>query len=316
MGINIKHERKITSQTKIPVPRNSTLKYGEFFGRSLQGKTGESDGENTIYKIKIDDSTELKYVFDERLMSEIKKQLQRHPEEGMVKVGRQSGRLWLTLMVLAYEQYKPENYYKIGGRFTYKDIINLWGVSDGQKTRKDIDDAFFSLHTTSFIYSQSVGKELVETIFTHPVNTFKKIERQTDERAARGKIVIGYEFELSEAALGITSSWVRNGKLSLSEQKEGYLSLPIRDIRESVSTNYANFRERLRAFVGGKISGKIVLKEWMKLSDDKLRRREYCKKELEFCLNEAKKQQELEFFATQLPEIKGWIDLWQITIEK
>lgn len=124
-------------------------------------------------------------------------------------------------------------------------------------------------------------------------------------------------FTLNNDALGLTADWIRWGQLSKARQAEGYLSIPVNDLEDKTkNVNYLNFRERLRLFKGGEVCGWTILTQWIKLDDDKLRRRGYCYQVLEQCLTKAKEDGELIDCKSFLPLEKGWEDKWKISISK
>jgi hypothetical protein len=307
--------RTVNGKTTIPLERGITLTLGEFFGRSLQNKVLDDDGANLTHVQDLGASN-LEYIFDKEMIKDISKQLKRKDEASLIRSDRQITRMWLTLIVMSFEQHDQKNYFKIGGGFTYQDIFDKWGVEDGNESRKTVQDAIASLYTGSFIYTKNIAGNKIENAYVHPISKFSVVERKTGSRAKTGKLIDSFRFELHEDALGITKSWIRDGKLSKAEQKEGYLPYKAGDVRGNFNMNYVNFKERLRMFKGGKVGGQTVLMKWIKLSGDKLNRRAYCKKELVNCLERAKNECELADYAADLPEVKGWIDSWTVCIDK
>jgi hypothetical protein len=323
MGIKLNSARPpLPANTTIPMEREMVKFFGEFFGRSILNKKGERDEKGNFF-ITVKDSGQesLRLQIDEPLIDEIKNKLGIPKNESITTLSRQSGRLWLTLIVLAYEQFdnqqlKGGNTSKIVGEFTYRNIIKIWGIEDGQKTRKIIRDLLFSLHTNHFVSVKQLGGR-TEVTSSYPVPKVTFVTGANQETVFR--------FELSDDVLGLTANWIRMGEISKSLQREGYLALPVSDIKENErDTNYLNFRERLR-LVGGDprldvitltISGKTMLEDWIKLDDDKLKRRAYCRNQILSCLEKAKAQKELLEYEADLPLQKGWLDLWTVSVSK
>ena len=72
----------------------------------------------------------------------------------------------------------------------------------------------------------------------------------------------------------------------------------------------------MRLFPGGNVKGKTILVDWMKLTKDKLKRRGYCYKELNSCLETAKSQGELKNYQSILELTKNWQTEWKVNIKK
>ena len=285
---------------------------GDFWGRSIQNEEAEEIGNEIIYSVQKNDSTTLDYTFDKSIIEAIKKKLHKEGEALQINPGRQAGKLWLSLIVMAYDQNKYGKDYKIKGSFSYQDISSLWDVEKGGKTYKDIRDLFMTLASAKFVSTKQEGDKKQATIYSL-INT----ATVTDKEIEPGVFQTYFEFELNEHALGLTADWIRFGRISKSIQSEGYLSIPVSDLTEKESdTNYLNFRERLRLFKGGPISGKILLVDWIKLSGVKMTRRSYCCQVITDCLEKAKSNRELQDYAVILPLQKGWLDNWKITILK
>lgn len=283
----------------------------EFFGRSIQNQEAEEVGKDIIYSIKKNENTTLDYIFDRSIIEEIKKKLHKEDEALQINTGRQAYRLWLALIVLACEQNrKLKKDYKIKGSFTYSDIIRLLNVEKGGKTYKDIRDLFMTLASARFVTTRQIGSKEQVKVYSL-INTATVTTEESQEDKTR------IEFELNDTALGITTDFIIFGRLSKSIQKEGYLSIPISDLTEKeVDTNYLNFRERLRLFKGGRVSGQMLLIEWIKLTDIKLTRRNYCHKVVMDCLEKAKTAGELQDYAADTPLEKGWLEKWKFIIHK
>jgi hypothetical protein len=299
--------KKITKTQKIPMDREIVKYMSEFFGRSIINSTPEEDDKFLTYAIQKDDRTRLEYEFNKDTINKIKTQLSLYDTDTQLNVGRLAGKMWMSLIVLAYEQGQTN--YDIKGKFTYRDIVNLWGVAESAKLYSDIRNVFISLSSARFVrkvQEASGTKVKFHTLINSGEINLEKRDELTE-----------FQFVLNNEALGLTADWVRFGQLSKSRQREGYLSMPIADLDESVkNVNYLNFRERLRLFVGGDVKGWLILSEWIKLDDDKLRRRGFCYRVLSECLLKAKEDAELKEYKMVLPLEKGWEQKWIVCISK
>lgn len=95
------------------------------------------------------------------------------------------------------------------------------------------------------------------------------------------------------------------------------ISIPISDLTDTVkNVSYLNFRERLRLYPGGESKAITILQDWIKLSNDKLKRREYCYKVLLDSLEKAKEEKELKHYHCDLELNKFWRENWRVKIEK
>jgi len=300
--------KKITNTQKIPMDREVVKYMGEFFGRSIVNTIPEEDERFLTYSIQQDEKTRLEYEFNKETINKIKTQLSIKDEDTHLNVGRLAGKMWISLIVLAYEQ--GQDNYDIKGKFTYSDIVNLWKIDEGSKQYSDIRNVFISLSSARFVRKVQEGDDN-KVEFHSLINSGAIREKKSGEDATE------FEFVLNSDALGLTADWVRWGKLSKSKQAEGYLSIPVSDLEENTKgANYINFKERLRLYKGGEISGWTVLNDWIKLSDDKLKRRGYCYQVLDQCLTKAKLENEISDYQTTLPLEKGWEKSWKITISK
>jgi len=288
---------------KIPMDREMVKSMGEFFGTSIQNVMPEEDDNFLNFFVKRG-STELNYRFDKNVIDKIKGQLNLDKEETQINIGRRAGRLWLTLIVLAYEQSGTF------GKFKYSDIIRLWSARESGQIYEDIRNLFISLSGANFILTKNEkGKK--DTVIMSFINSARISE---NEDMANETI---FHFELNENALGITANWIKYGSLSTKIQRDGYLSLPITDLSEKFENiNYINFRERLRLFGGGEIKGITILEDWIKLSKDKLLRRSYCHSVIIKCLDQAKKDKLIKHYKTTFKLNKNWKNNWKITIVK
>jgi hypothetical protein len=300
--------KKITKTQKIPMDREVVKYLGEFFGRSIAHAVPREDEKFLTFSIQQDEKTKLQYQFNKDTISKIKTQLSIKDDDTQLSVGRLASKMWVTLIVLAYEQGQKD--FEIKGQFTYRDILKLWGANEGSKLYSDIRNIFISLSSARFVQKIQEGDK-TKTKFHTLINSGEINEKLNEEEATE------FKFVLNNDALGLTADWIRWGRLSKSRQNEGYLSLPVSDLEENTkNVAYLNFRERLRLYKGGELSGWTVLTDWIKLDKDKLRRRGYCHDLLDKCLAQAKAENELAEYKAVLPQEKGWEDKWRVTVSK
>jgi hypothetical protein len=302
--------RTISKTQKIPMDREMTKYLGEFFGRSIINTTPYRDTDSLTYTLHPKDGVRLDYVFNNAIRNEIKKQLKIKDDE--IKTGRLANKFWLSLIVFAYEEPKrAEQFYKITGKFKYSDVAKLWGVKKHSgKFYSDIRNLFISMASCRFV-RKTQRRDKTETEVYGLISYAKIVEKKGKEDTTE------FNFELDERALSITADWIRWDRISLSQQQEGYFSVPVSDLSESVKdVNWLNFRERLRLFKGGYVSGKKILEEWIKLNPNKLNRREYCSRLLKNCLEKAKKTSDLRQYTLTMPMGKDWLEKWSVLIVK
>ncbi|MDR0531733.1 MAG: hypothetical protein LBG83_06705 [Oscillospiraceae bacterium] len=299
---------KIKKVKRIPMERKSVQDLGEFFGSSLQNLAAEDTGASFDYFLDRGD-VEYRYIFNKNIIEEIKNKLS--VEETQISLGNRANKMWLSLIVLAYEQgHDPKEPYKIKGKFRYADILRLWGQDEGGKTYADIRYLFMSLASAKFTIKQKNKK--ADTTKIYSLIDYASVTKKMDEDGQTE-----FEFELNEKTLGLTADWIRFGKISKSKQLEGYLNLPVSDISEQeTDSNYLNFRRRLRLFPGGHVGGYFILNDWMRLTDAKLTRRAYCYEVLTQCLQKAKMVGELKNYTATLVLDKNWHEKWTVHIEK
>ena len=317
MGIKLKKTRlPLTKSSVVPLDRDITKVLGEFFGRNIQNRTAETretkDGTpESVITIR-EGNKRYEYHIDELSIDEVKKILSIPDKEGAINLGRQAGRMLLTLIVIATDQSK-KGQYKITGEFRISDIIDLWEVSDGTKTRRAIKDLLSSLYSSSFAKFVELGDKDSDYTIARPIPTISRHEREGEETI--------YRFELNEEAIGYeTAQWIRTGKMPpkyLGVQAKKEIS------EKEQNTFYINFRERLR-LVGKKgepettttVKADMLLVEWFKFDKAKLERRTFCKKAILESLEKAKQEGELISFKYELPENKTWKKTWEVTIIK
>lgn len=134
------------------------VKYmGEFFGRNITNSTPEEDEKKLTYTIQQNERVCLEYEFNKEVINKIKSKLSIQDEGTQLNVGRQASKMWLSLIVWAYEQ--GQNEHKIKGTFKYSDIIKLWGGGKCGKQYSDIRNLFISLSSARFVQATQESTE-------------------------------------------------------------------------------------------------------------------------------------------------------------
>jgi hypothetical protein len=287
---------------------------GEFFGRNIQNRQVEIVGTESVVTIQ-EDNKRFEYHVDNISIDQVKELLSIPSGEGSVNLGRQAGRMRLTLIAMAFEQYKGDDIIK--GEFKISDIIKLWKVSDGTKTRRAIKDLISSLYASSFTRFRQIGPEEIEFTITRLITSITKHEKKGNETV--------YTFTLNKDAIGKSADWIKLGYVPKEWQADGYLRLPLRDLSEkNQSAFYLNFRERVRLvgtdkkhkFVTTTVGKSMLLKTWFKFDQDRLKRRTFCRNTIIESLEKAKQDGELPDYKYKLPENKGWQEIWEIEFTK
>ena len=306
---NVKHSNKKIK--RIPLDREVVAYLGEFFGRDITNTTPEASESELTYSVKQNDQVQLDYVFNRQRINQIKKQLNINDSTTEIQVGRLASKFWLSLIVFAFEQADlSDEPNKISGSFKYSDVIKLWNVKKSGAIYSDIRNLFISLAAAKFV-KKTLTNEKTEIEFYNLINYAKITEQKSSGAQTK------FYFELDERALSITADWIRFGKLSLSQQADGYISIPISDLSESSkNSNYINFRERLRLYPGGEIKAITILRDWGKLTEDNLKRREFCYKLLNESLERAKNEKEIKSYKCDLELNSKWRENWHIKIVK
>ena len=315
MGINLNNNRRpLKASSIIPMERDTVKLMGDFFGRNVQNRKPEITGNTSVIRI-LDGNNRYEYHIDNISIEEAKKILKVPEDEGVTNLGRQNFRLLLALLVMAHDQYKGG--YEIKGEFKIADLVKSMGAVDGTKTRRTITDLLSSLFSSHFVKIQMIGENERES-------TIARIITLITSHEIRGQETI-YRFELNPKALGRTADWIRQGYIPESLKEDGYLSLPLKEIREkNKSVYYLNLRERVRLVgrdkrwptVTTSVKKSTLLREWFKFDEDKLKRRTFCRNTIISCLELAKQEGELLSFKIHLPERKGWHNEWEIEITK
>jgi hypothetical protein len=318
MGVKLKGYLPPLKETAfIPMERETKKLLGEFFGRNIQNRPIENSGLESV--IIIEEKNKIfEYHIDNIIIEEIKKILRVPQEQGVINLGRQTERMFLTIIVRAREQYQEKDGDRIAAKFRLVDIMKYWGVSDGAKTRQGIEDSLASLYATSYVKVNLIGSK--------PQNF--KINRLIDavEGEANENEEIVYEVVLAGGSImRNTREWIKTGVIPPDMQKYGYLGVPITDLTEkNQDVNYLNLRERLRLIgssdkretVKTQVKGDTLLSGYFKFSPDKLRRPKLCREIITECLERAKFEKEIIGYRLHLPETLKWKKEWFIEITK
>jgi len=307
--------RKAHDAQTIIMDRDSFESITDILGQSLVDAVPEEDEKSLTYT-STNDRTSLEIVFSKETISKLKKQLQIQDQDTQISVGHEAWRFWCFLILQACEQSQDDET-KIKGRFKYSDAIKTLKLTKGGKQLAAIRNQFISFASVRFAQKYKIG-EKTRTDFFGLIADGNIIEDDYDSEATE------FSFTLDMTALGRTvdsdafggtESFIRWGSLTKSQQQKGYVKVPKRDwtIRNK-NSHYFNFRNKLRLFAGNTVSAEVVLKDWIKLGNDKLRRRGFCHDLLINCLEQAKAENELKDYRAKLPTEKGWLEKWMIHI--
>lgn len=287
---------------RIPVGRDYLKNMSEFWGRNIQNIDAELVGSDVKYQIKNNDLS-LEYAFNLEAMRSIIQD----SSEPEISVGWQTDRMYLSLIWFAYMSSRTNSDYDLKGSFTYKELIDLWGLKQGGRTYKTIKDLFISLCSATFTCVDASKKT---TYIFHPVS-------KASVREGINHNDTQFSFSLDPDTIGLSAEFIRYNKLSLASQKKGYVSIPISRLSEKKkSDNYENFRSSLLLYQGGELYAKTILENWLKLSKDKLRRRKYCYNTIADCLQQSKDEGLIRHYRADMPLTKGWIKRWKVSIFK
>ena len=276
---------------------------GQIFGRTFNHLIPEVKGGEITYTI-FKTNKRIRMSFNSETKAKLELLLKEGSNPTELSLGRRAGKLWLTMIYIV-----AKNNGKRRGSFTMKDIIDLWGVQRSGKLYSDIRIIFKSLASvkTSFSYGKGLKRREWGYDFINAYNIIGEGENTT------------FYFTLDEDALGISTDWLDNTRLSPKNLKKGYLSIPVEELMEkNLSTQYLNFREKLRLCPPGikKFKVFVILDDWIKVDEDVLRHKTRCHRILCTALAQAKDADELKDYQTHFLSTKDWLNTWEITIEK
>ena len=288
----------------IPADREKIKEQGEFFGRSFLQEIPFYDKGMIVYSVKKPDFT-LEYRFNKTKAAQLK-DLLRFDNSKDFSLGRRASRLWYSLIVLAAEQGQG-----ISGTVSISDIARLWNCKKSGRLYDDIKQSFISLASFNPRYTNNKnGAEYTEWGYTF----FEawRIKGEGDQAT--------FSFSLNKMALGVTTEWLNDGKLSIKSLKSGYVSIPITQLQNNrLDPRYENFLERLRLVRPGqiiKVKFYTVLDEWIKTGSDFLKHRKKCYDLVVKYCQQAQKDGELLSFKTQVLTNTNWRENWMLIIEK
>jgi hypothetical protein len=289
----------------IPLDRQRVKDDGEFFGRTfLQKKPIEKNG-HIVYQVKVGDVT-LDYRFDKKKVNELKKILFHgvELEENLFSLGRRAALMWYSLVYLVAVQGGVTK-----GIFRIADIVEIWKSKPSGKLYNDIKQTFLSLAAFNPYYNNGQsGKDRIE--WGHSFFDAWVIKGEGDSAI--------FEYELNRIALGITTDWLENG-LSLSTLKGGYFPFHIQELEKlRADDKYENLVERIRLLPPGVMTVKCstLLRDWMKLREDMLRRHKKCHDLIYKYLQKACDNKEIASFRYHVHGGKNWLEKETILIEK
>ncbi|MDR1482535.1 MAG: hypothetical protein LBI74_07915 [Synergistaceae bacterium] len=248
----------------------------------------------------------LDYRFDKQKSRRLKKILKLNQEALSFSLGRRASRLWYSLIVMAAEQGFGTN-----GTFRVSDLVRLWECKKSGRLYSDIKQTFLSLASFNPHYDNNKsGANRVE--WGYSFFDAWLIEGEGDDAI--------FSFELNKVALGITTEWLDDKKLSFKTLKGGYLSIPVSELKgKRLDPKYENFIERLRLLPPGKIKVLYytILDDWIKIGDDMIREhRMRCHDLVIDYLQKAKTSKEITGFSSLVRGFKNWRETWAVEIMK
>ncbi len=294
----------------IPLDKKKYPNYIEAFGRRItesyeRGKTTDEEGRAIITYTTKAGGGELKYSFDEDLLV---RELGKEATKKLPTLGRRASNLWYSMIYFAKEQGNGG----LEGNFTASELMRLWGVDDpskGGRAFKDIRETFFNIVAVMPSYTNKrSGDERLDWGFSFTSSYLIKGEG----REAR------YYYTMTPEALGLTEKWLK-GELTAEEikSKGGYLAYPLQYLQGGLDETEQNFQDYLLKFKGGyTVKAYTILKDWLKLRNDLLRRRKYCHELLYRYLENAKERGEISSYKFEVKELKDWRKKWKVTIYK
>jgi hypothetical protein len=302
--LSIKPEKR-SRINQIPIDRNSIKRNSEFFGRQfLQESPTDTDGE-IIYTI-IRDNVTLDYRFDKKKSRQLKKILKIDKRAAKFSLGRRASRLWYSLILMAAKQGSGTI-----GTFRVRDIVKLWECRKSGRLYSDIKQTFLSLASFNPHYiNHRTGDDRIE--WGYSFFDAWLIEGDGDDAF--------FSFELNKVALGITTEWLNDKKLSFKTLRGGYLSIPVSELKgKRLDPKYENFIERIRLLKPGKVKVLYytILDDWIKIRKDMiLEHKKRCHDLVFDYLEKAKAAKEISDFRSIVYKPKNWRENWFVEIAK
>lgn len=294
----------------VPLDKKKYPHYLESFGRRItesyeRDKTTDEEGRAIVTYTTKAGGGELKYSFDEDLLV---RELGKDATKKLPTLGRRASNLWYSMIYFAKEQGNGG----LEGNFTASELMRLWGTDDpskGGRAFKDIRETFFNIVAVMPSYTNKrSGDERLDWGFSFTSSYLIKGEG----REAR------YYYTMTPEALGLTEKWLK-GELTAEEikNKGGYLAYPLMYLQGGLDETEQNFRDYLLKFKGGyTVKAYTILKDWLKLRNDLLRRRKYCYDLLYRYLENAKERGEISSYKFEVKALKDWRKKWKVTIYK
>lgn len=287
-------------KTIIPLDRERVKAHGELWGRALDSYDSATTHDIISYTFETTDFA-YDFGFNKIKAHELREALKLDAQKDFT-VGRRLAHLWYTLMIIADEQGEGTS-----GSFTVGDIVKEWGREKSGKLHAHIKQSFMTLASLRFKQTNNKkGKARREWGY----NFIDSWAIESDNK---------FSFKLNDAALGITSIYLKSKNLTPEILKRGYLPLPFANLTEKdLDPKYENFAERLSLLKPGKIEVKFktILKDWIKTTDDVMKHR---KKSYDLVMKycqQAKKRGEIKDFQQTVLGTKNWREDWKIIFTK
>ena len=292
----------------IPLDRKRHLQYLEVFNRRItpsftKTETKDEEGkEISTYTTKTSGG-ELSFRF---LQDIIRKEVG-SKDNKIPTISRRGEKVWISMIYFAKKQGEG-----LGGNFTASELMRLWEVDPNKSGHlwADIRETFFNIValSPSFTNNRS-GKERIEWGYSYTSSYM--VEGEGKETR--------YYYTMTPEALGITAKYIMGELTEEDIRKEGgYLQYPLKNLSlKGITESEHNFRNYLIRFKGGySVKAYTILKDWIKLRNDLLRRRKYCYELLRKYLENAKELGLISRYDFQITSIRDWRNKWKVTIYK
>jgi hypothetical protein len=293
--------------TYIPTDKKRYPQYLDVFNRRItpsytkEETTDEEGREISTYTTKVSGG-ELSFRF---LKDIITKEVG-ETDSKLPTLSRRGGKVWFSMIYFAKKQGGLE------GNFTASELMRLWEISPKKSGHLwgDIRETFFNIVALSPSFTnKKSGKDRIDWGYSFTSSYMIRGEG----KEAR------YHYTLTPEALGITEKWVR-GELTEEDiaREGGYLQYPLKNLSlKGITESEQNFRDYLIKFKGGySVKAYTILKDWIKLRNDLLRRRKYCYELLRKYLENAKELGLISRYDFQITSIRDWRNKWKVTIYK
>ena len=286
----------------------------------------------------IDKDKILTYSFSASVIKNIKAQLNRQEENTKLSMGQLAWKVFLAMLLITHDNQKKSSD-QFSGHFTYSEIAKLLDLKKGGRQYEQIRSAFLGLASATISISSQTKLPKATKNKLEMFHFLDKsgIEEIRDEKGLLKETTFTYK--LNSEGLGLCLLWIQNGSVTSKEitAAGGYLPVPVKSLKKKRSAEYENFLLRLKlwgeksekinhgAWVENRITGKIKVKtiftDWLKLTDDQLRRRAYCKKMIEEFFAKAKEDDEfggykLSYRLHLQDTSRQWKDNWSVTVTK